>query len=221
MKAGLRGKNIHHTPSYDTAAQYFLFTSYTREKADVKGSIVLCQWRVKDQKPDEAEWKKGWKWQARSLMAPPDSTVILLSPLTKSKHLSSSLSRPLLPVSALSIIGPCFPNLEVPTSSYMYRDNRNATHACIFTEAHLDAGKHIVGHLWPCPSRHARRDRRQYGRGGLPKCQSCFWASLSTSQVKTILCWRNFIITQTSKRSVKGFSCVLAGLDQKWMTSAG
>lgn len=45
-------------------------------------------------------------------MAQPDSVGILLSPRTKSKHLSSSLSRPLLPVSPLSIIFPHFLTLK-------------------------------------------------------------------------------------------------------------
>lgn len=56
------------------------------------------------------------------------------------------------------------PNLEMHTSRYTYRDNRDATHACLFSEAQRDAGKHTIAHLWPCPSPHSRHDRRRYAR---------------------------------------------------------
>lgn len=53
----------------------------------------------------------------------------------------------------------------------------------------------------------------------LLKCQSCFWVPLSACQVKTILCWRNFIGVQTLKKVRGRFSYVLVEMDQKWMTS--
>lgn len=53
----------------------------------------------------------------------------------------------------------------------------------------------------------------------LLKCQSCFWVPLSAFQVKTILCWRNFIGVQTLKKVRGRFSYVLVEMDQKWMTS--
>lgn len=56
----------------------------------------------------------------------------------------------------------------------------------------------------------------------LLKCESCFSARLSRSQVKYACCWRHFIISQILERSMKGFPMfrvqVACCLFQKWMT---